>query len=144
MRTWVKALPVLLIAACTAGQSGSGGGAGGLANVDLSVGREQYDPGDAILLTLANHSPNQVGYNLCSAALERRVGGGEWHEAPQRLIDACTMELRTLVPNETVTYRHSLPSALPAGQYRVRTRVEAPLGRLLVNVSSAPFMVGAF
>jgi hypothetical protein len=128
---------VLLQAGCATPAPGNGAGASALV---LSVDRGQYRAGDAMVLTLRNGLPHGVGYNLCGAGLERRVGG-EWREVQQRLAEVCTMELRTLAPGASDTFRHTVPAGLSAGEYRVRSAVESPLGGSWVGVASAAFTI---
>jgi len=69
-------------------------------------------------LTLDNGSKEQVGYNLCTSALETSAG----RAVPTGRI--CTMELRTLEPGKTVNYPYKLPVNMTAGNYRFVTQVE--------------------
>ena len=139
MRKVLLALLVVLIASCSA-QSTNDGSAGAPAQIELTVDRANYRTGDPIVLTLRNRSAQSVGYNLCGAALEQR-SGGQWRESPERLAEVCTMELRTLATNASDTFRHTLPAALAAGEYRVRTNVEAPLGGSFTAATSGSFQV---
>lgn len=107
---------------------------------ELRVDPESVEPGGEVLLTLVNRSDDPMGYNLCVAVLERREGG-EWVEWPERPTEVCTMELRILDPEESGSFRHTLPGRVPAGEYRFRTGVEAPLGEDRVEVASEIFRV---
>jgi hypothetical protein len=107
---------------------------------ELGVTPAAAGPGDEVMLTLENRSEGELGYNLCPAVLERRENG-EWEERPESPAEVCTMELRMLGPGNTSSFRHTLPTGLPAGTYRFRTTVEAPLGVDRVEVVSAPFEV---
>jgi hypothetical protein len=114
-------------------------GGGGLA---LRVDQSSYSPGDPAVLTLVNGTAADVGYNLCVTALDRRVGDG-WEPEPLPLVEVCTMELRLLGPGQTADFRHTLPRGLQAGEYRMRTGVESPMGEGQVGVVTAAFTVRA-
>jgi hypothetical protein len=107
---------------------------------DLRVSPAEARAGEEVMLTLENRSDRELGYNLCPAVLDRRTDAG-WEEWPEAPAEVCTMELRTLAPARSGSYRHTLPSGMPAGEYRFRTTVEAPLGEGRVDVASAPFEV---
>lgn len=130
---------VVLLAGCTLAPPTNGAG-GSASAVVLSVDRTQYRSGDTMVLTLRNGQAHAVGYNLCGAGVERRVGG-EWREAEPGLAEVCTMELRTLAPGASATYRHTVPSGLEAGEYRVQSAVESPLGGSWFAVHSAAFTI---
>lgn len=91
-----------------------------------------------VLLTLENHSSEQVGYNLCSSTLER-LRDGEWIAVPSD--EVCTMELRLLGPTRSVAYEKNFSPDLPSGDYRYVTSVESPAGTPQRVVASAPFRV---
>ena len=91
---------------------------------------------DTVRLSLDNGTQSQIGYNLCTSALERR-SGSEWVSVPTD--DVCTMELRTLNPGADATFEKKLPAGLPAGDYRYVTRVETPLGTSQTTVATNPF-----
>jgi hypothetical protein len=120
--------------------AGPPAGAGGVADLRVTPGEAQ--PGDEVMVTLANRSDRELGYNLCVAVLDRREDG-DWVEWPEPPAEVCTMELRMLSPGETASFRHTLPPRLVAGEYRFRTDVEAPLGEGRVTVTSAGFRVGS-
>jgi hypothetical protein len=115
-------------------------GEGG-ATLELSVEPAEVRAGDEVILTLVNRSGDPVGYNLCVAVLDERRAD-EWVERPERPTEFCTMELRVLPPEESATYRHTVPAELPSGEYRFRTGVESPLGEGRVEVGSSPFRIG--
>jgi hypothetical protein len=109
--------------------------------LQLSVEPAEVRAGDEVVLTLTNRSGDPVGYNLCVAVLDQRAAD-EWVERPERPTEFCTMELRVLPPEESATYRHTVPAELPPGEYRFRTGVESPLGEGRVEVGSSPFRIG--
>jgi hypothetical protein len=128
---------LLVVAGCSL-PPGAGAGP---ADAELRVDRDPIAPGAQFTLSLANRSGSQIGYNLCVAALDRRVGG-DWQSSPHPLTEVCTMELRLLEPGATATFQHTMPAAAPAGEYRIRTAVEAPLGEGQVGVATPAFRVG--
>ena len=91
---------------------------------------------DTVRLALDNGTQSQVGYNLCTSALQRR-DGSEW--AAIDTGDVCTMELRTLNPGADATFEKKLPANLQAGEYRYATRVESPLGSAGTTVATNAF-----
>jgi hypothetical protein len=106
-----------------------------IAGVRLSA--ERVSPG-IIRLALDNGAPHQIGYNLCSSALQRR-SGSTWE--PVGTGEICTMELRTLNPGFDATFEKTLPSGLAAGEYRYITNVESPLGTKQTGVVTDSFRV---
>lgn len=133
---------LVLLAACAPmpPADGADGANGGTAVAELRVDRASYRPGDPIRVTLVNRSDDSIGYNLCVTALDRR-NGATWNDASLPLAEACTMELRTLAPGATADFDHTLPTGITAGDYRVRTAVEAPLGGSRVGVASGAFRI---
>jgi hypothetical protein len=102
--------------------------------------RQVYSPQDEIVTTLHNTSDTAVGYNLCTAALEERTGGG-WKQVQRTPEHPCALILFTLAPGESATYREPA-SALPGpGTYRLRTAVEAPVPGPQRGVVTEPFTV---
>ena len=87
------------------------------ADVTLSVSPEQATEDSTVTLTLRNGSEQQLGYNLCTSTLESADG----REIPTSRV--CTMELRTLEPGRTATYRYTLPVNVAQGSYRLAAEV---------------------
>lgn len=114
MRAVAFASVVLLLACAPSPESGETG------DVRLNVEPESLSAGDSITLQLSNGSAEPVAYNLCTSELER-LSDGEWQAVPSDRV--CTMELRSLPGGQRVRYELDLPSDLPAGEYRYRTRV---------------------
>jgi hypothetical protein len=139
-RMMAAAVPVLvsMLAGCAPADPADGPGA----VADLRVTPAEARAGDEVMLTLENRSDRPLGYNLCPAVLDRRAGA-DWEEWPEAPAEVCTMELRTLSPESSSSFRHTLPSRLEPGEYRFRTTVEAPLGEGRVEVASEPFAVGS-
>lgn len=104
-------LLALTLSACAMNQAGVPAG-----SVSLAADRS----GSEVRLTLRNDSATEIQYNLCTSALQRRMGTS-WQEVQTG--DVCTMELRGLQPGRSATFDKSLPSALPGGEYRYVTRV---------------------
>jgi hypothetical protein len=107
---------------------------------ELRVNRSMVAAGGEIELTLVNRSQNQIGYNLCTASLERLLAE-EWQQVPESPAEVCTMELRILQPGGSDSFQHTMPAALQAGVYRFRTGVEYPLGDSFTAVTSGRFEV---
>jgi len=138
MKVQLAMVSVLLLAGCALPPPTNAGGSASA--VVLTVDRAQYRTGDPLVLTLRNATTQTVGYNLCGAGLDRRVGS-EWREVQPGLAEVCTMELRTLAPGASATHRHTVPGGVSAGEYRVRSAVESPLGGSWVPVRSTGFTI---
>lgn len=89
--------------------------------VRLSVDAAAFAPTDTIRLTLANGSAADIGYNLCTARLERRAGD-QWVPVPDDRM--CTMELRLLSPRDSARDARVLDPSIEPGTYRLVLRVE--------------------
>ncbi|HEX6308493.1 MAG TPA: immunoglobulin-like domain-containing protein [Longimicrobiales bacterium] len=107
---------VLGLVLCACGSSMQGGTGG-----DIRLAAAPAAAGDSIELRLTNNSADDIGYNLCTTAIERQVGTA-WQ--PVQTDRACTMELRTLEAGGETTYRTTLPPLATAGEYRFTTTVE--------------------
>ncbi len=132
------AVSVLLVLFAACGPSLQAGGAGSAVRLDIEPDRAA--PGDSVLLMLTNGSPHAIGYNLCSSGLEAREGDG-WNPVPSSRV--CTMELRTLEPDETTSYRFDLPAGLAPGEYRFTTTTERLDAGDRIGIRSPPFTVGS-
>ena len=86
--------------------------------VTLTAAPQQVKEGATVTLTLHNGSNRQLGYNLCTSSLETAAR----KRVPTSRV--CTMELRTLEPRRTATYRYELPVNMVEGSYRLLTDVE--------------------
>lgn len=100
------------------------------AAITLSASPESLSPGATVTLRLANGSRGQVGYNLCTSALETAAG------AAVRTDRVCTMELRTLEAGQSATYGYELPAGLEPGSYRFSSGVEWMAAGNRTNVTS--------
>jgi hypothetical protein len=116
MRTLLSA--AILLCACSSSMNSSDPAN----DVHLSVRPESATPGDSMTLTLRNETAEQIGYNLCTSSLQRQTAGG-WEPVPSDVV--CTMELRTLEPDQDASYRTALPDDLSSGRYRYSTGIEA-------------------
>lgn len=86
--------------------------------VTLSAAPAQTTAGATMTLTLSNGAREQIGYNLCTSALQTSAGA----DVPTSRV--CTMELRTLEPGRSADYRYELPVNMADGSYRFLTQVE--------------------
>jgi hypothetical protein len=130
MRT-IALLLTLLTAACAVGVGATG-------DLVLERAPESLRAGETITLTLRNGTSEQVGYNLCTSALERESGGA-WAPVPTDRM--CTMELRTLEPGAEADYPYELPTSLAAGRYRLSAGVTMMGSREQRVVATEPFQV---
>jgi hypothetical protein len=133
----VTAIAACAIVGACAPQTQSSDVSAGFA--ELTVAPATVRAGGNVELRLTNRSAHSLGYNLCTSALERSQGDG-WGEGVP-LNEACTMELRTLAPGASAAFSGTLPAAVPPGIWRVRSRIEWPLGQDMVGVASEPFEV---
>jgi hypothetical protein len=89
----------------------------------FATDRDRYAPGDTAHLVLSNHREHTLGYNLCVSVLERRIED-RWVTAPHQEDRVCTLELRTLEPDDTARFAWDLDPRLPDGAYRFRNHFE--------------------
>ena len=108
------------------------------ADITLRAEPATAAPGANVELILENGSTADVGYNLCTSALERVVDG---NGQPVQSDRPCTMELRMLPPSQNTRYTISLPAGLAAGEYRWVARVERMSSNEMVSVTSNTFRV---
>lgn len=136
MRPTISALALVLFIGC---QSGCQSLPRPEAGVRLATDRSSYAPGNDVLLRLTNGTDQAVGYNLCTAALEREADAG-WLPAGEA--EVCTMELRGLDPGASTTYTKHLPADLPEGRYRYVAGVEHHASGHSEQPATEPFPVG--
>jgi hypothetical protein len=91
-----------------------------------------------VRLLLDNGSSEPVGYNLCTAELQKQTGD-VW--ARVETGEVCTMLLMTLTPGHDATFEKRLPAGLSPGSYRYVAGVEIPLGTAQTRLATAPFPV---
>ena len=134
-------LMVFLLAACASvpTEAGDPSLAEGGTEATLRTGATQYRAGATAELILTNTFSEQIGYNLCSAALERNRNGSWAAVDPEGRV--CTLELRILEPGATTTYRWDLPANLAPGEYRFRTTIHEMVGQATRVVTSNSFQV---
>jgi hypothetical protein len=131
----VGACAMLIAVGCTAIPQS----AGTLAGISLHVQPETARAVQPGMLRLAHeHAPERLGYNLCTAHLERRVAD-DWEAVPSDRI--CTMELRILEPDSSARYEYGLPAGLAPGEYRAVTVVHMLETDDRLEVASLPFRV---
>lgn len=131
-------LAAATLSACSALPSGSTGPAG----VRYESDRAAYTSADEIVTVLRNESDRTVGYNLCTATLEKRMGGG-WVAVQRTPEHPCLLPLYTLQPGESASYREPASRVPGDGTYRLRTRVEAPISGGAHSVVTNAFEVRA-
>lgn len=103
--------------------------------VALSASPGSVAAGGTVTLTLANRTPERIGYNLCTSAIETEAGD----TVPSDRV--CTMELRTLEPGDSATYAFELPGELAPGRYRLTTSVHRMEAGTQMPVSTEIFEV---
>ena len=129
----------------SAGRDTTNGAAADSASVavELRTDRTRYVPGDAVSVTLVNHSSDTYTFNPCTRTLERETSGG-WTSIsePQRV---CTMQAYILEPRQTRTETTELPDTLAPGRYRMvisLTREGVAAGSEPVRAVSGVLSVG--
>jgi hypothetical protein len=113
----VLALSLSLLSGCSPPVQNGGASS----DVELGVEPEVTEAGGTVELVLRNESSGEIGYNLCTSAIERRTDGG-WAGVPSDRV--CTMELRILSAGEITRYPYELPEGLAPGEYRFLANVE--------------------
>jgi hypothetical protein len=103
--------------------------------IGLRASPEQLSAGGTVTLTLSNGTREQLGYNLCTSALQT----AERREVRSDRI--CTMEIRTLEPGRTASYSYELPGTLGRGSYRLSTGIDRMSSGTRVTVTSNSFRV---
>jgi len=96
--------------------------------IEFQVADKLFGPGDTIRVNLSNNTEYALGYNLCTANLERRVGGS-WlvvQRYPQNT--GCILPLYHLPPGESALGVQIVYSFIESGVYRFRDQVDWPLG----------------
>jgi len=108
--------------------------------VEVRLDKSSYPSRADVKLTLVNNARRTLGYNACTRQVERESGGG-WTVVPEP-DRVCTMELRILDANETVTEQTDLPQLQP-GRYRIALNFsdEASGSGGPIRATSSPFDV---
>ena len=88
----------------------------------LTTDRATYAPPDTLVLRIENLSDREIGFNVCSALIERRTDAGVWVEVREERI--CTRELQILEAGQTAAARRPLPPQVIGGLSRLRLRVQ--------------------
>jgi hypothetical protein len=131
-------LATAILPACSALPSGGSA----LDGVRYEADRTAYTSADSVTTVLRNESDRDVGYNLCVATLEKRMGGG-WIAVQRNPEHPCTMPLYALRPGETATFREPASRYPGDGVYRLRTRIETPISGRALDVVTGAFEVRA-
>ncbi len=106
---------VLLVGCSLFGEDESGD------RLSLTRDRSTYQPGDAAMLTLANRTDAEVGYNLCLSQLQVR-DGMQWMR--RDVEQGCILVQRTLQPGDHTTYAYQLPEQhAESRMHRLQTTV---------------------
>lgn len=145
MRRTFALLLTAALAACGGGEKNplsplGSSGAATIPGLAYTTNRTAYARNDEIVSQLVNTSERDVGYNLCTSALERRTGSG-WVVVRRNPDHPCILPLYILRPGQTASYRE-LASVVPsAGTYRLRAHVETPLNNGMRHITTNPFTV---
>ncbi|MBA2661441.1 MAG: hypothetical protein H0U74_04055 [Bradymonadaceae bacterium] len=94
--------------------------------VAFTTTRSAYVRNEKINVNLVNHTAHDVGYNLCYTRIDMRIEGA-WHAA-ENFPDFCDQAARRLEAGQRADYVIAMAEALPAGEYRIVTLIENPLG----------------
>lgn len=106
-------------------------------DADLMTEYNRYKVGEPVVLQLHNRGSTNLGYNLCTSNLERRIDG-QWR--PQVTHRICTMELRNLAPGAFAAFTFDDTGSWNPGVYRFQTRIETSDGDWL-SIVTDPFSI---
>lgn len=109
--------------------------------VTLELDRAQYGAGDRVELTLRNAGDRPYGFNPCTRALEQVTDGGSQPVDEGDRI--CTMELWLVDAGATRTAATTLPTALPAGRYRMVVTLRPEQAAPADSAAGAPIAASA-
>lgn len=109
--------------------------------VDFRVDRDEYSASDTVTLTLTNDTEALVGYNLCSAVLEREDGDGGWAGVARYEEEGCTLVENLLPPGLAREAKQPVQPWMKSGLYRFHDRVGLRDGRGYVQVISNEFRI---
>lgn len=104
--------------------------------IALTASPAETTENSTVTLALRNGSKQQIGYNLCTSTLQTADG----RDVPTSRV--CTMELRTLEPGRTDSYRYRLPVNMAEGSYRFAAQVERMPNGGMHSIRSNLFTVG--
>lgn len=109
-------LSVVLLAGCSLFGDNEGED-----RLSLTRDRSTYQPGDAVMLTLANQTDSEVEYNLCLSQLQVRDGTRWKRRDVER---GCILVQRILQPGNRATYSYQLPEQQAESRlHRLQTTV---------------------
>jgi hypothetical protein len=123
IRSSMRLLPVILVAALAVSLQGCGGliGRGGTSrDYRITTNQTIYSRGNTGEVTIRNVSDETLEYNLCPRRLERQANkywivAFEWPTAGS----SCTAEGRRLGKGEAINALFDIPTGVPTGTYRV-------------------------
>lgn len=108
--------------------------------LEFAVASEVYSVGDTAEVVLANRSDMRLGYNLCTAKLERQRDS-TWEAIERHPGIDCTLPQGILDPGASVSELQPIGPWMPSGVYRFRDEVEWPLGGESHTVISNEFRI---
>ena len=100
--------------------------------------QNRYSQGDTARIFLRNSTYQPIGYNLCSAGREFRIGN-EWQRIESHRV--CTMELRILDHAAEAARSEPITSEWQPGEYRMVTSVELMRSGTRHVIFTPPFTV---
>ncbi|MBW3589494.1 MAG: hypothetical protein KY429_08745 [Actinobacteria bacterium] len=90
----------------------------------LTTEKRVYEPGDVVEVKLRNMFVRRLGSNLCFARLEVE-DRDSWRHIPHLgPNEACTSELRIILPGASMQGQMTLPGDVRSGIYRLSLDVE--------------------
>ncbi|MBA2661442.1 MAG: hypothetical protein H0U74_04060 [Bradymonadaceae bacterium] len=105
--------------------------------VTFNTETNAYVRTETVNLSITNNTTHEVGYNLCFLRIDRHVEG-TW-QASQNFPDFCEGDTLRLEGGTNVEHNLSMAETMPAGEYRVVTYIENPLGSDRQQVETAVF-----
>jgi hypothetical protein len=131
MRTITMTILLGGVLACSNGLFGPSRGP---TEIEFFVTGMIFGDGETIVAVLANRSDDPLGYNLCLATLERRMGESWLKVQRHEPGSVCTLPLYTMQPGGSASLLQAVRPTMPSGVYRFRDEVEWPLedGRITI------------
>ena len=89
-----------------------------------------HESARGVKLQLVNTMDKAIWYNLCTATLQEKADGG-WKKVAEGWLpknSACTLEMHSLPPEGSDTFRGPLRESLPAGTYRFQDQIDVGSG----------------
>ena len=99
-------------------------------DLSFTTGEDEYEAGDKVTLYLENNTDQAIGYNLCLASLQRKVGE-RWKRPGEADSDInndgtkeiCTLQEAQLKSGDEASYKQQLPVDLKEDTYRYQDSV---------------------